>query len=151
MKDSVLSLWNSKLAIIIRWIMFVPLYVISIGVILLLYQLSLQATVWLFYSDIGLFIEDLFGYSLGGITLLSIFLLPVYSSYAVKICPKAKVGAYIYMVTIIINLTSIIYYQINEVSNVGIGAVIFAIIIALISHVALFWGALEVKKRGSII
>jgi len=43
MKDSVLSLWNSKLAIIIRWIMFVPLYVISLLIVYRIYLFGVEA------------------------------------------------------------------------------------------------------------
>lgn len=148
MKDSLLSLWNSTFAKILRWIMFVPMYFISIWLILVLYLLSLDATFWLLYSDVGILIEEIFGYSLGGITLMSIFLLPVYSSYAVKICPNAKIGAYIFMLTTIITLSYYIYYLISNIWNYGNDVVIFSIIIALISHAALFWGALAVKKES---
>lgn len=137
--------WEKPTLIFFRWLFFIPIYLLSIGIISYLYSWGIKFAFWLFFSVWGFFLNNLLGGVLSTILLISLFAIPFYAFIIIQVCPKAKAGSIVYIILIILETIGRILSIINNVEG-HIGKSIGLSILALIPYIALFNGAWKTKN-----
>jgi hypothetical protein len=122
-------MWNSTLSKAIRWILYIPIIQIALGLLNLgLAYLTYQ----LFDFDWNFWRVLIFIFFLGSIVIsLPMIISMIISALTVAVCPDRKIGGYIYSILAAINFAWLIY----EIWTVDIdfsGRVITTLIIATI-------------------
>lgn len=138
--------WEKPFPSVLRWIFFIPLYLVSIDLLFYLYGLGVRLTAWLFITGLDTSIDDILGGSLGTILFFGLFLIPFYASLFIRICPKIYAGSIIYMILIVLTLTIRILFVLNK-TNGEIGKSILMTVLAMIPYLALFIGAWLTKDE----
>ena len=100
-------MWNSGLSKAIRWILYIPIIQIALGLLNLgLAYLTYQ----LFDFDWNFWRVLIFIFFLGSIVIyLPMIISMIISALTVAVCPDRKIGGYIYSIFAAINFAYLIY------------------------------------------
>lgn len=135
------TFWNNPVLIFFRWILFIPLEFIGIGLIVTLVFLFVG---WLIKIGWGWFIAFIF---LGGFlhSIINMLIMSI-SVLLVSICPKKKVGAISYMIIALSNSIYAIIKIWRSFENPEIFEVVLSVLFTII-NLYILWGMI----MGSVL
>jgi hypothetical protein len=124
-------MWNSTLMKILRWITFIPLCVLMLGIIQILFGLLVYGISLLHLSVFWLIVIVIFGF--GGL-LVGLFgmLSGVISMLTVYYCPNYKVGGYILSFISLISFTVIVIRLWTIQDNSSSNIIVFDIVMTIL-------------------